>query len=385
MGILKKATNEQAYFKCGIYGDPGSGKTTTASYLAMAISEMLGHKKPVAFFETEAGSDFLVSRFELEGIELLRVKSHSLADLLAAGKEAEQACSVLIVDSLTHVWANLLESKLTAINEVRKGRGQRPIAQLEFQHYNDVKRQWAQWTALYLNSKIHILACGRAGDIWQHVQNEETGKKELQSSGTRFSAEKNFGYEPSLTIEMRRIDRGDGKPGFKHRATILKDRSDTINGKFFDFEKQSGGYKKGGWKTVFNALEPAIMSLNVGADHNTFDATRNAQELFPGTEGDSGHDMYGKRKEIALEEIKHSLTTLYPGQDGASKMAKSIILEEVLGERVWSAVEMLKLEELDGGAKFLRKLEKSMQGIQLEGLEDVRNWVRNEVEKHVTQ
>lgn len=377
MGLLKKAINEQAFLKCGIYGEAGSGKTTTTSYLAMAISEKLGHKKPVAFFETEAGSDFLVSRFETEGIELLRVKSHSLADLLTAAKEAEESCSILIVDSISHVWADLLESKLRAVNEGRKKKNLYPIPNLEFQHYNDVKREWARWTSTFLNSQMHMVVCGRAGDIWERVINEDTGKKELQSAGTKMKAEKEFGYEPSLSIEMQRIMKGNkAGAGWIHRATILKDRSDTINGRQFNFEKSKAAYKKGDWKLVYKALEPAILALNLGTAHRTYDTSRSSQDLFPGADGESRSEQYSRRKEIALDEIKHSLAVISPGTSDASKVIKATICEELLGVRVWSAVETKKLEELELAVKFLRELEVRVKETPFEGLEELRDVVQ---------
>lgn len=373
MGLLKKAINEQAYLKCGTYGEAGSGKTTTSSYLAIAISQQLGNKKPVGFFETEAGSDFLIKRFEEEGVELLRVKSHSLSDLIESAKEAEQSCSILIVDSISHVWANLLESKLKAVNQARKAKNWDLIDNLEFQHYNDVKREWAKWTTFFLNSKMHIIVCGRAGDIWEHVTNEK-GKKELQKGGTKMKAEKEFGYEPSLSIEMQRVSRGT-KPGsgWIHRATVLKDRSDTINGRSFDFDKPKAGYKKGDWKGVYKAFEPAILALNLGATHNTIDESRTSQDLFAGSDGEStGSDNQRKRK-IALEEIEGTLRALWPGQDVAGKTYRQALTEALFNTRSWTAVESKQLTELEPALKLLRRFEdKVTLGLELQNPSEIK-------------
>jgi hypothetical protein len=355
MGILTKAVNEQAYLKCGIYADAGAGKTTTASYLAMAISNCLGNKKPVAFFETESGSDFLVGRFQQEGIELLRVKSHSLTDLIETIDEAEKVASVLIVDSLTHVWGNLIESKLNAVNKSRKSKNCDPIERLEFQHYADIKTQWARWTTKFLNANLHIIVCGRAGDIWERVENDK-GKMELQSVGTRMKAEKEFGYEPSLSIEMERVLNPNG--GWSHKATVLKDRSDSINGKQFTFTKPTAAYKKGDWKAVYKSFEPAIRALNIGSEHKTIDETRNAEGLFPTVDGESRSIEFARRREIALEEIKHSLMTISPGTGEAAKTTKGIILNELFGTRSWTAVEGKDIAVLEFMVPVMRDLEK---------------------------
>lgn len=360
MGILKKAMNEQAYLKAGIFGDPGTGKTTTASYLALAIAQKLGSKKPVAFFETEAGSDFMIERFNTEGVELLRVKSHSVADLIEAVKEAESACSCMIVDSITHVWDEVMNAKLKQLNRARKEQGKGPIYKLEFQHHADIKRVWKEWLDLYLNAKLHMLVCGRAGDIWQWEKDEETGKKELQSIGTRMKAEKNFGYEPSLLIEMSRIEKGAGK-GWKHRATVLKDRTDTINGLQFDFEKPRKEFQAGDWKFTFKPFEPVFKHLNIGGEHKTVDTTRNSEGLFPGQDGESQGERLRQRAQIALEEIEASMVAIWPGRDAGSSAMKAGILEALFGTRSWTAVQTKKLTELEAAARVIQKFEVEMK------------------------
>lgn len=378
MGLLQKAKNEQAYLKCGIFGEAGSGKTTTASYLAMAISNALGNKKPVAFFETEAGSDFLIPKFEAEGIELLRMKSHSLADLLTAADEAESQCSCLIVDSISHVWEELCRAKLDAINKFRAKKNLYKLEKLEFQHWADVKRTWATWTAKYLNSKLHIIVCGRAGGVWQFDTNDETGKKELQKVGSKMKAEGEFGYEPSLLIEMERVAKGGvAGSGWKHCAYVLKDRTDTINGLKFEFEKPRAKYKVGDWAQTFKAFKPAIDCLNIGGEQRTIDQARTSESLFPGSEGESGGQMRAKQVDIALEEIEESIKLLWPGSDAASKQTKIMLLEALFETRSWTAVQSKSLEDLQRAVKILKELEIILKdpGTEISGPEAIKELV----------
>lgn len=358
MGLLQKAVNQQAFLKAGIFGEAGSGKTTTASYLAMAISNAHGNKKPVAFFETEAGSDFLIPKFEAEGIELLRIKSHSLADLLTAANEAESSCSCLIVDSISHVWEELCRAKLDAINKFRAKKNLYKLDKLEFQHWADVKRAWAVWTAKYLNSKLHIIVCGRAGGVWQFDTNDETGKKELQKVGSKMKAEGEFGYEPSLLIEMERVAKGGiAGSGWKHCAYVLKDRTDTINGLKFEFEKPRNTYKIGDWKATFKAFKPAIDSLNIGGEQMTIDTQRTSETLFPGQDGESGGQMRAKQVDIALEEIEETIKLLWPGSDATSKQTKILVLETLFSTRSWTAVQSKSLEDLQYSVRVLKHFE----------------------------
>lgn len=384
MGILKEAKNEQAFLKAGLFGNAGSGKTTTASYLAMGIANAFGNKKPVAFFETEAGSDFLVDRFRQEGITLLRVKSHALADLIEAVKEAKEACSCMIVDSITHVWNEVCEAKLRAVNSARERKAKNenrkfyPIEKLEFQHWADVKREWAKWTELFLNTNLHIIVCGRAGGTWEFETNEDTGKKELQKTGTKMKAEGEFGYEPSLLIEMERVQKGATPgSGWLHRAHVLKDRTDTINGLTLNFEKPKGGYKTGDWKRTLKPFEPVFKSLNIGGQQHTFDSSRTSEELFPGNEGESDAARRAKRVEIALEEMQGILTAIWPGQDATSKQAKGTTIEGIFGCHSWAAVAARSLEELERGVKIMLKLKANLQARQepLESLDALKEQI----------
>src|SRR3990167_4021884 len=123
--LLKEVVNESAYLKCAIMGFSGAGKTHTGSKLAIGLTKYCKLDKPVAFLDTEKGSDFMIPMFEKEGIKLLRKKSRSFADLLAVTKEAEQTCGVLLIDSMTHFWTGL-------VKDFMKKRG---ISKMYFQHW----------------------------------------------------------------------------------------------------------------------------------------------------------------------------------------------------------------------------------------------------------
>src|SRR5262249_14603094 len=111
MGLLKEVANEQARAKVGIFGSQGSGKTTTSALLAMAVSKTYHGGAPIAFLDTENGSDYLKPIFDAEGVKLLVAKSGAFRDMIAVLEEAEkQGCCALIVDSVSHTWRELVDS-----------------------------------------------------------------------------------------------------------------------------------------------------------------------------------------------------------------------------------------------------------------------------------
>lgn len=347
MSLLKKAVNEQAFLKAGLLGFPGSGKTYTASHLAIGIAKSVaGANKPVAFFDTETGSDFLIKRFEIEGVELMVAKSQAFRDLLTVGQEAQGACSVLIVDSITHVWRELCEAY----------RRRKRVNRLEFQHWAEIKQEWSAWTTFYLNSRLHIFVLGRAGYEYDYEENENTGKKELVKSGTKMRVEGEFGFEPSLLVEMERVNKGsEAGAGYYHRAHILKDRTDTINGRAFDFEKPADTYRPGDWAATLTPFQPVFDALNLGGTHVGVDATRTSDEMFESDNGSLARRATKVR--IALETVETTLVMLWPGQDQKSKALKLAAVEAVFGERSWLAVEKKSLEALEAGVALLRGME----------------------------
>lgn len=349
--LLRPAKVEMAYLKAGILGFPGSGKTRTASDLAIGISKRLGDGKPVAFFDSESGSDFLVPRFEREKIELFVVKSQSFSDLLAAAKEAESICSVMIVDSISHVWKELCESY----------RKRRKINKLQFQHWADIKQEWSAWTAFYLNSKMHIIVCGRAGYEYDFDVNED-GTKELIKTGTKMKAESEFGFEPSLLIEMERAERSaEVGSGWIHRAHILKDRTDSINGKSFDFAKAES--KAGDWLNTYKPFEPVLKFLNIGGEHRVIDTARTSEERF-NERGEGEYRQEQTRRQIAIEEMGGILDALWPGSTAAAKLLRATAVFEIFGTHSKTKVEAAPIAQLEQAVKIYTKLQSSLGGCE---------------------
>lgn len=140
MSILKPAKNIMAYGKVGIYGQAGSGKTRTATEIAVGLHKAINSKKPIAAFDTEPAFSFMLPLFEKNNIELLiSDESRALIDLMKFMDEAEKTCDIVIIDSITHVWRDAQESYLKNINAQRKKYGKNPLTALEFQHWRPIK------------------------------------------------------------------------------------------------------------------------------------------------------------------------------------------------------------------------------------------------------
>src|SRR5262245_11780671 len=190
--LLTTLGQGQGYLKAGFLGFQKSGKTYTAAKLAIGTRNFFALEGPIAMFDTEGGSEYIAPMIRKEtGKELLGIRSRSFDDLMRVSDECAAAgVSVLLVDSVTHVWRELCDAFLKQINE-RLASYKPPRARrrrLEFQDWAEVKGVWSRWTDYYLNSALHIIICGRAGYEYDFEENED-GKKELIKTGIKMRSE----------------------------------------------------------------------------------------------------------------------------------------------------------------------------------------------------
>lgn len=353
MGLLRPAVIEQAAAKVGIYGAQGSGKTTTGALCCIGLSKTYHQNAPVAFLDTENGSDYLIPIFEAEGVPLLVVKSRAFKDMRQALTEAEAAgCCAYLVDSYTHPWQELCDSF--------KAKSRRN--KLEFHHMDQLKGLWRQWTDQFLNSKLHIILNGRLGYEWGK---DEEG--ELVKLGSKMKSESEAGYEPSLLIEMEglrpaNITKAQKQRGaIVHLAHVIKDRWRSLNGKTFEF-KDINSYKAGDYARVFEPFMPhwSQLALSNGVQR-AVDQSRSSEAMFDG-DGQTATKLRMTQVEIALETIQNTLVMLWPGQDQQSKQIKLAAFEVVFNERSWKAIERKPLEVLQSGLALLRDVETRIKG-----------------------
>lgn len=340
MKLLKPATNRMAYAKVGIYGSAGSGKTRTATEIAIGLHKAIGSQKPIAAFDTEPAFGFVLPFYQKAGIELLVAdESRALIDLMAFMDEAEKHCDIAIIDSITHVWRDAQDSYLKRLNESRKKYGKKPLQALEFQHWRPIKAAWAEFTDRFLSSKLHVIVCGRAGNVYEYQDKDDgTGKKELISTGTRMATEKELGYEPSLLFEMI-ADRDNGRT--VNVAVVQKDRSDTING----LEIRMPTYK---------SFESHFKALNIGGQHFDSMDAKDSQAMFPDA-SESGWDMESRQRTIYAEEIAELLKKHYPSQSVEDKQKRMDLLEMCFDTRSWTAIESMHSTVLKSGLDVLRE------------------------------
>lgn len=337
MTLFTKAVNTQAKLKAGLMGFAGSGKTFTATAIAIGLVQYLrergiaGHDRPIFFLDTETGSDFVTSRIREAGIEIHTAKTRTFADLVPAVNEAETNASVLIIDSITHFWREFTESYQKKRNRSR----------LQFEDWNFLKTEWGKFTDAYVNSNAHIVLCGRAGFEYDYFE-DDNGKKQLEKTGVKMKAEGEMGYEPSLLILMEREMENMESKKIVRTANVLKERFAVLDGQTFK-------------NPTFADFLPHIERLNLTGTQLGVDVTRTSEGTIP-RDGLQSWQYEKQQAEIALDEVAECIGKHHAGRDAASLRAKGDILEKCFGTRSWERIKALKWPDIQKGRSEVWKL-----------------------------
>src|SRR5689334_5279338 len=106
--IFTKAKSEQAFFKVGLYGKTGSGKTLTALLWAEGLAAR--EKKRIAYIDTERGTEFYAMdiperKVHPKAFDFDRLITRSIMETVEAIESIDPAVhGVLVIDSITHLW-----------------------------------------------------------------------------------------------------------------------------------------------------------------------------------------------------------------------------------------------------------------------------------------
>lgn len=379
-GLLKEVQNEQARAKVGLFGSQGSGKTTTAALLAIGVSKKFHDGAPVAMMDTENGSDYLKPIFDAEGVKFMVLKSGAFSDMVKVLREAEKiGCCAFVMDSVTHTWRELIDTYCAGKARQYNKSSYSP----QFQDWKDIKAEWAVWTYAFLNAPLHCFIAGRAGYEYEY-QEADNGKKELIKGDTKMKAEGEFGYEPSLLIEMeterRQVSDKHKGGSFVHIAHVLKDRARSLNGKSFEFP-DINNYKPGDYKKVFACFAPHFSFLNITAEQRAM-LPNTSEELFDEANGDSQYRQRQQSKKIALEEIENLMgVVLFPGTTNEAKRIKLSVLQTLFGVRSWTAVEGMNLKQIEDGLWALQEFETAAKDAEPNGIDEIERLIGECVKK----
>jgi hypothetical protein len=361
MGLLRVIDDQPSYLKATFQGKAGSGKSRTATELACFTRRFFKSTKPIAFFDTEKGSDYLQELIQTRtGQKPVRVKSRAFTDLMQVVNEClDGASDVLVVDSVTHIWRELQESYMANVNRNAKW----PKKRMDIQDIMRVKQLWQPWADAFINADLHIIVCGREGAEYGTQEDEETGKKEMVQVGQKMKVEGEFAYEGSLMVAMeayqnptKMVKRKRGNQTVTERearniinvATVIKDRFDVINGRTFDMP-------------TGEEFLPYLERLIPGAEKPMPTDLRSCDTM---NEGPGGYEREKRERAILCEEVEAALTSAWPGQGAEMKKLKAETVQTAFGTGSWTKVQTMPPAQLRAGLEVVREKIRQWQATQ---------------------
>jgi hypothetical protein len=217
MTMFQKATKQRRKLRAAVFGPSGSGKT----FSSIAIASGLGSK--IALIDTERGSASLYSdQFDFDVCDLEDRTINGYCQVIRGAASA--GYDVLVIDSLTHAWQELLQ-------EVDK------IASAKYRG-----NTWSAWSEgtpkqrqlidSILDFPGHLIATMRSKTEWTTEKDSRTGKDRPVRVGLAPEQGKGIEYEFDLLLELS-VD---------HVVNVIKDRT----GKFQDRMIEKPGHEFGG-------------------------------------------------------------------------------------------------------------------------------------------
>lgn len=321
--------NTKPYLKAAFEGFAGCGKTFTAAQVAIGLHKRIGSKLPIVIFDTEKAAKFLKPLFAEAGIQVLLRESRSFADLKETMKRMreQKIADILLIDSITHIWENVLQSYMDKKNRTR----------LEFQDWGIIKPTWKkEFSEPFVNDPYHVIMTGRAGFEYETEKNAETGKREIFKSGVKMKVEGETAYEPDILVLMERFEEvlTDKKEVWRE-ATVLKDRANIIDGKTF----RNPTFQD--FLPTVNALleNPIVRNPNIIQEGDTGMMFKDEENQY----------AWRRERDKAVEELNGLLDRIAPGTGKAEKQLKSDLLMFALGTASETAIGELKPEAIREG------------------------------------
>ncbi len=233
MSGFQRATKAAAKLRAAVFGPSGAGKT----FSSLRIATGLADGQPIAFIDTERGSaSKYADHFEFDVLELDDKSIDGYVQAITVA--AAEGYAVLIIDSLSHAWQQLLEE----IDKLAKAK-----------YRGNTWSAWSEGTPLQrrlvdaiLNFPGHVLATMRSKTEWQ-TSSDSTGKNRPVRVGLAPEQGKGVEYEFDLLLEI----------STEHIANVIKDRTGKFQDKLIDKPGEMFGNMLREWLTETRDANPA--------------------------------------------------------------------------------------------------------------------------------
>ena len=290
---FRKATKETTKLRAAIFGASGAGKTFSALRIAAGIGG------PIAVIDTERGSaSKYADRFSFDVLDLAHA---AIPDYQGAIKAAAEAgYPVLVIDSLSHGWQELL-AEVDRLAST-KYRGNTWSAWSE-----GTPKQRALVDAI-LSYPGHVIATMRSKTEWS-VESDGKGKQRPVRIGLAPEQGKGIEYEFDLLLEI--------SPD--HIAHVIKDRTGKFQDRLIDKPDETFGQELAAWLSI-DRTEPAQTAPAIDEEVRELVARIVARATAARAWGQA--DDY-VRKQFKGDDLRYALDQLSKAAESALKPAEA--------------------------------------------------------------
>jgi hypothetical protein len=225
---FQKATKQQSKLRLAIFGPSGSGKT----FSALRIATGLGGK--IALVDTERGSaSKYADRFAFDVLDLPKFDIATYVEAIKAASEYD----VLVIDSLTHGWQELLQE----VEKIARSR-----------YGGNTWSAWSDGTPLQrklvdaiLSFPGHIIATMRSKTEWTTSTNGK-GRTVPVRVGLAPEQGKGIEYEFDILMELNT----------EHSGAIIKDRTGKYQDAVIELPGEQFGQELNVWLEIGEFPKP---------------------------------------------------------------------------------------------------------------------------------
>ena len=315
------------FIKASFGGFQGAGKTRTATEFITGTYKDLKCTKPILIIDNEKGSRFLIPIFKKAGIEAIAKDTTNLSDIHEAfnflrNKEID----FLFIDSLTKIYYKFIKDYKLKNNR----------SFMTLQDWGKILPAWQEeFSDRFVNAEGNIVFTGRGGFEYEKEDDtkDEDGKViekgSFVKSGFKMKIAGETPYETDLNVwmQLEKELTKEGKPKQQNVAYVLKDRSDTINGRIFEMPK----YKS--FKPIINF----ILGLPIGeVAQESYH-----QNLTPGSDKEYYERQLNKKIETEKIEALFELNNLGSPRSAEEKKIKATIIQKIFGTTSKTEIERM--------------------------------------------
>jgi hypothetical protein len=341
------------FIKASFGGFAGSGKTRTASEFIVGVYKDWKLKKPILIIDNEKGSRFLKPFFakNLPTTKVLVKDTRRLADVIEAMQLLQaNEIDILFIDSLSKVWYQY----------VKDYKQKNKLTFMTLQDWGKLIPAWQEeFSDRFVSIDGSIIFTGRGGFTYEKEEDEkdEQGqvkkKGQFVKSGVKMKVAGETPFETDLNVWMEQVQEilKDQKIKVVRECQVLKDRSDTIDGKVFT-------------NPTYKNFQPVIKFLN-GIPIGEIAGETKTTNLAPAENWESQNR--NQRRTIEMEKIT-ALFDMYGYSGALPKEQRSI--KALLIEKIFGTTSITEIEKMD--PTKLGELRENLSLI-LKGMEDEEN------------